>query len=145
MQNHFILFICTPLSLFIYSSMASVLHGNCLKVPLAHGHSHGGGGGGHGHSHSHNRPCQSSSQLATYPASGVTTKSNSGGPAANRKDDAVLAHGVINIHSTSIHTTHSRHNSFSKTLPNGGNLLSDSIGDLNGGAVSADKSSSYTR
>lgn len=98
--------------------MASVLHGNCLKVTLPHGHGHSHGGG-HGHSHSHNKPCKSSGQ--------VTTLSAGQGGHLSRKDDvAVLAHGVINMHSTSIHTTHSRHNSFSKTLPNGGNLLDTS-------------------
>lgn len=103
--------------------MASVLHGNCLNVSLPHGHSHGGVG--HGHSHSHGKPCKSSSSSAGQVA---TLSSNQGGSGhLSRKDDvAVLAHGVINMHSTSIHTTHSRHNSFSKTLPNGGSLLDTS-------------------
>lgn len=105
--------------------MASVLHGNCLSVPLAHGHSHGPGG--HGHSHSSSRPCKQPSAGAGQLATLSTT--------TTRKDDAVLAHGVINMHSTSIHTTHSRHNSFSKTLPNGGNLLDSS--ELNGGLMAS--------
>lgn len=126
-----------------FSRMASVLHGNCLSVPLAHGHSHGGGSGGHNHSHSHNKPCtKSSGQLATLsPSSAVNSNSQT---LLSRKDDAVLARGVINMHSTSIHTTHSRHNSFSKTLPNGGSLLDENGGPAAAAAVGpGDKS--YTR
>lgn len=109
--------------------MACVLHGNCLNVTLPHGHSHGGG---HGHSHSHNhnsKPCRSS-QLSSSAAASSNHLQQS-----LRKDDTVLTHGVINMHSTSLHTTHSRHNSFSKTLPNGGSLLDTSSSELNGTAA----------
>lgn len=117
--------ISPSLSLSVLPRMASVLHGNCLSVPLpAHGHSHGHG---HSHNHSHNKSCKSA-QLSTSPLS------------LPKKDDALLTHGVINMHSTSIYTTHSRHNSFSKTLPNGGNLLLDTseiiINGSSGGGAS---------
>lgn len=102
--------------------MGSVLHGNCLSVPNMHGHSHGGG---HGHSHGGGSGCGGGAK-----ATATTTPLSDGVPKKDDSSAAVLANGVINIHSTSIHTTHSRHNSFSKTLPNGGTLLDGSAASM---------------
>lgn len=147
--------------------MGSVLHGNCLSVP--HGHSHGsllGGGGGHSH-HSHHT--HNHAHNVVVAATGATTTTTttaaaaaaSGRPVIKAKTSTITPATAVlgtkpedlqppavisGMHST-YHTTHSRHNSFSKILPqNGGSTLleaadqSHSVPNIQR-AISVDKSS----